>query len=90
MSKEEKKPLANESENSTKPLASDKEIIDALALDLVQLAQQAQLVIKYSSFARPIFKDAELLDRMCSEILETFIKKEEEDAESENISSKED
>lgn len=73
-----------------KELASDKEIMEALVKDLVQVAQQCQLVMYYSSVAKPALKDALLLDSMCEEIVNTFIKpveEKEDDAISEDVDS---
>jgi len=60
----------------TKELTSDKEIIDALALDLVQLAQQCTITMSKANYNIDNLHNAQLLHKMCSEILDTFIKKE--------------
>lgn len=59
-----------------KELKSDKEIIDALALDLVQLAQQCTITMSKATYSIDNLQNAQLLHKMCTEILDTFIKKE--------------
>ena len=79
--------MSNEVKKEEKPLATDKEIIDALALDLVQLAQLCNQVMARANFNVRSLRDAELLGKMCTEILDTFITKEEVNEESENLSN---
>lgn len=74
MSKEEIK-------EEQKPLATNEEIMDALAKDLVQLAQQTNRVMSKASVPVTHAQEAQLLVLMCNEIIETFVKPVEEEDE---------
>lgn len=66
---------------SKKKTFTDKEIISALVKDLVQFAEQAKKVVDTASIPYSKLEDAVVLESMCTEILEKFVKKEENDTE---------
>lgn len=68
-------------EEQVKPLATDQEIMDALAKDLVQLAQQTNRILSVASIPVVYAQEGQLLAMMCNEIIETFVQKEEKEDE---------
>ena len=69
--------MEKEVKKEVKQPASNEEIINALALDLVQLASQCKLAMSGASFNTTSLQHALLLGNMCEDILNTFVQKEE-------------